>query len=82
VGCLDGPSESELYVLGEVEGLDVLELGCDAARWSISLASLGARPVEPRTCRLVSLSTSAIHGEVRSQVPLRVAVGKMPPRRR
>jgi SAM-dependent methyltransferase len=37
--------ESELRVLGEVEGRDVLELGCGAAQWSISLAKLGARPV-------------------------------------
>jgi SAM-dependent methyltransferase len=37
--------ESELHVLGAVDGLDVLELGCGAARWSISLARLGARPV-------------------------------------
>jgi SAM-dependent methyltransferase len=32
-------------VLGEVAGLDVLELGCGAAQWSISLAGVGARPV-------------------------------------
>jgi SAM-dependent methyltransferase len=32
-------------VLGDVAGLDVLELGCGAAQWSISLAGLGARPV-------------------------------------
>jgi SAM-dependent methyltransferase len=37
--------ESELRVLGDVQGLDVLELGCGAARWSISLARLGAKPV-------------------------------------
>jgi ubiquinone/menaquinone biosynthesis C-methylase UbiE len=37
--------ESELRVLGEVEGLDVLELGCGAAQWSIALAKLGARVV-------------------------------------
>jgi SAM-dependent methyltransferase len=37
--------ESELKVLGDVAGLDVLELGCGAAQWSISLAGLGARPV-------------------------------------
>jgi ubiquinone/menaquinone biosynthesis C-methylase UbiE len=37
--------EAELGVLGDVEGLDVLELGCGAAQWSISLAKLGARPV-------------------------------------
>jgi SAM-dependent methyltransferase len=37
--------EAELNVLGDVSGLDVLELGCGAAQWSISLAGLGARPV-------------------------------------
>lgn len=37
--------EAELHILGEVEGLDILELGCGAARWSIALAECGARPV-------------------------------------
>ena len=37
--------ESELELLGDVEGKDVLELGCGAAQWSILLARLGARPV-------------------------------------
>ena len=37
--------ESELHVLGEVAGRDVLELGCGAAQWSIALARAGARPV-------------------------------------
>ncbi len=36
--------ESELRVLGDVAGLDVLELGCGAAQWSIALAGRGARP--------------------------------------
>lgn len=35
--------ESELGVLGEVSGRDVLELGCGAAQWSIALHALGAR---------------------------------------
>lgn len=35
--------ESELQVLGDVDGLDVLELGCGAAQWSIALARRGAR---------------------------------------
>jgi len=35
--------ESELQVLGEVSGRDVLELGCGAAQWSIALAGSGAR---------------------------------------
>ena len=37
--------EAEMYMLGEVAGKDILELGCGAARWSIALAGLGARPV-------------------------------------
>ena len=37
--------ESQLNVLGEVAGKDVLEFGCGAAQWSIALASQGARPV-------------------------------------
>ncbi len=37
--------ESELNVLGDVEGKDILELGCGAAQWSIALAKSGARPV-------------------------------------
>lgn len=37
--------ESELRVLGDVEGRDILEFGCGAARWSIALASCGAKAV-------------------------------------
>jgi SAM-dependent methyltransferase len=37
--------EAELNVLGDVSGLDVLELGCGAAQWSIGLAKRGARMV-------------------------------------
>jgi SAM-dependent methyltransferase len=35
--------ESELRVLGDVRGKDVLELGCGAAQWSIALHAIGAR---------------------------------------
>lgn len=35
--------ESELQVLGDVRGRDVLELGCGAAQWSAALAAQGAR---------------------------------------
>ena len=38
-------SESELRVLGDVAGRDILEFGCGAAQWSIALAQRGARPV-------------------------------------
>ena len=34
--------EAELQILGEVDGKDVLELGCGAAQWSILLAGRGA----------------------------------------
>ncbi len=37
--------ESELHILGDVAGKDILELGCGAAQWSIGLARLGAHPV-------------------------------------
>ena len=37
--------ESELQILGDVAGRDILEFGCGAAQWSIALARLGARPV-------------------------------------
>jgi ubiquinone/menaquinone biosynthesis C-methylase UbiE len=34
--------EAELQILGDVEGKDVLELGCGAAQWAILLAQRGA----------------------------------------
>lgn len=37
--------EAELRVLGEIRGLDALELGCGAAQWSIALHRRGARAV-------------------------------------
>ncbi len=37
--------ESELEILGEVAGKDVLELGCGGAQWSVLLAARGARVV-------------------------------------
>jgi SAM-dependent methyltransferase len=36
--------ESTLDVLGEVEGKDVLEMGCGGGQWSMALARRGARP--------------------------------------
>lgn len=35
--------ESELQILGDVAGLEVLEFGCGAAQWSIALSREGAR---------------------------------------
>jgi SAM-dependent methyltransferase len=37
--------ESELGVLGDLAGLEVLELGCGAAQWSIALEARGVRCV-------------------------------------
>ena len=37
--------ESELQVLGDGAGKDILELGCGAAQWAILLAGQGARVV-------------------------------------
>ena len=37
--------ETEVGVVGDVRGLDVLELGCGDARWSVHLARAGARVV-------------------------------------
>jgi len=38
-------SESELQVLGDVAGKNVLELGCGGAQWSTALTEIGARCV-------------------------------------
>jgi SAM-dependent methyltransferase len=38
-------AESDLRVLPDVDGLDVIELGCGTAYWSAWLARRGARPV-------------------------------------
>ena len=40
-----GVPEAEVGVLPDVEGLDVIELGCGTAYWSAWLARRGARPV-------------------------------------
>src|SRR5262245_49320797 len=37
--------ESELAILGDVAGADVLEFGCGGAQWSLALARDGARVV-------------------------------------
>jgi ubiquinone/menaquinone biosynthesis C-methylase UbiE len=40
-----GVPESEIHALGDVAGVDVVELGCGTAYFSARLAKLGARPV-------------------------------------
>jgi SAM-dependent methyltransferase len=43
-GCWSIP-ETDLNVLGDVAGKDILEFGCGAARWSIALTKTGAKCV-------------------------------------
>jgi ubiquinone/menaquinone biosynthesis C-methylase UbiE len=47
--------ESELQVLGDVTGNDVLELGCGGAQWSTALAEIGSQ------CVALDLSGSQLH---------------------
>ncbi len=61
--------ESELRVLGDVSGRDVLELGCGAAQWSIALADLGARVTG------VDLSLSQLGHARRASPPLPLVLG-------
>jgi SAM-dependent methyltransferase len=60
--------ESELQVLGDVAGRDVLEIGCGAARWSIGLARRGARStgldVSPRQIEIARETVAAAGVEV------------------
>jgi SAM-dependent methyltransferase len=58
--------ETDLHVLGDVRGLDVLEFGCGDARWSVHLARQGARVValdqshgQLRHARALSYATDA-----------------------
>jgi SAM-dependent methyltransferase len=60
-------------VLGDVNGLDVLELGCGAARWAAALAPLGARPVG------LDLSASQLRHARTTGVPLVLANGEQAP---
>ena len=59
-GIYDRP-ESELGVIGEVAGLDVVELGCGTAYFSAWLARAGARPVG------VDLSAEQLRSALRCQ---------------
>ena len=67
-------SETDLGVLGNVEGLDVLELGCGAAQWSVALVQVGARAVgvdlserqldhAREACRNAGIPLPLVHGD-------------------
>ena len=71
--------ESELRVLGDVSGLDVLELGCGAGQWSIALASDGARPVGLDQSLVQLKHARANCDSARATVPLVAASGEATP---
>ena len=71
--------EHTLGVLGDTRGLDVLELGCGGAQWSIALAGLGSRAVGLDQS-LVQLKHAADNGETAgTAVPLVAASGEAVP---
>jgi SAM-dependent methyltransferase len=69
--------ESELGVLGQVEGRHVLELGCGAAQWTIALADVGAWAVgvdlsdrQLHRARALSPTIPLVHGSA-ERLPFR-----------
>ena len=63
--------ESELRILGDVAGKDVLELGCGAAQWSILLARAGRPPGRPRQLRAAARARPDCDGGGGRRVPAR-----------
>ena len=66
--------EADLGVLGNVEGCDVLELGCGAAQWAAALNGSGARTVgidlserqldhARSVCRKTGVAVPLVHGD-------------------
>jgi len=62
--------ESELKVLGDVAGKDILELGCGGAQWSIFLSKRGARPVGLDNSRLQLSHATRLMREAGVSIPL------------
>jgi SAM-dependent methyltransferase len=71
--------ESELGVLGDVRGLDVLEFGCGGAQWSIALAADGARVIGLDQSRGQLRHARALVDETPHAVPLVCASGEAVP---
>ena len=65
--------ESELGLLGDLAGLDVLEYGCGAAQWSIALALDGARVIGLDQSRSQLRHARRLQAEHRARVPLLAA---------
>ena len=63
-------SESELQVLGEVSGLDVVELWCGTAYWCAWLERRGARPVGVDISEAQLATARALRDQHRLQFPL------------
>jgi SAM-dependent methyltransferase len=61
--------ESRLHALGNPQGRDILEIGCGGARWSIALASHGARAVgldlSPAQLAHAKRNARNVHSKVR-----------------
>jgi SAM-dependent methyltransferase len=71
--------EAELGVLGDVGGLDVLELGCGAGQWSVALAARAARPVGLDQSLAQLKHAVANRDAARVAVPLVAASGEAVP---
>jgi len=71
--------ESELDVLGDVRGLDVLELGCGAGQWSMALADDGASPVGLDQSLVQLKHAVANRDAAHADVPLVAASGEAVP---
>lgn len=73
--------DEELDVIGDTRGLDVLELGCGAAQWSIALAREGARVVALDLSQAQLRHATANMRGARVSVPLVCASGESVPLR-
>ena len=71
--------ESDLHLLGEVAGKDVLEFGCGAAELSISLTRVGARCVGLDASRRQLQHAASLTSSEGVPVPLVQALGERAP---
>lgn len=75
-----GIPESELGVLGDVTGLDVIELGCGTAYFSAWLARAGARPVGVDVTPAQLATARRLQDETGTSFPLLEANAEVVPR--
>jgi SAM-dependent methyltransferase len=76
-----GARERELRLLGDVRGLDVLELGCGTAYWSAWLQRAGARPIGLDLTPAQLATASRMQGAHGQRFPLLEADGEAVPLR-